>query len=117
MTTATKYTALEVFVDTMGRAEFGTINHALCAAIRKILKDYLVLVAQLEHQFLNNTGFTLHQMSLHLKPTGHMMAQLYNLAQEVLKENSMLGALEEDVDQTDDFENVLEALREGRETA
>ena len=116
--TATYYAALEVFVEAMGKEECGTVNHALCAAMRKLLKDYLVLIAQLEHQLLTNSGFTLHQLNLHLKPTGHMMTQLYSLAQEVLKENSMLGeTIEEDVDASDDFENILESLREGRDTA
>lgn len=115
--TATHYAAVEVFVDTMGREECGMVIHALCSAMRKLLKDYLILMAQLEHQLLTNDMFTLHQMNLHLKPTGHMMKQLYELAQEVLKENSMLGDLDEDVDQSDDFENILESLREGRDSA
>ncbi|KAK4550533.1 hypothetical protein LTR36_000112 [Oleoguttula mirabilis] len=115
--TATHYAALEIFVEVMGREECGTVNHALGAAMRKLLKDYVILIAQLEHQSLTNTGFTLHQLNLHLKPTGHMITQLYSLAQEVLKENSMLGDHEEDVDQSDDFENILESLREGRDTA
>lgn len=115
--TATHYASLEVFVEVMGKEECGTVIHALCAALRKLLKDYLILIAQLEHQSMTNPGFTLHQLNLHLKPTGHMMTQLYSLAQEVLKENSMLGDLEEDVDQSDDFENILESLREGRDTA
>ncbi|RMX86659.1 hypothetical protein D0869_02935 [Hortaea werneckii] len=114
--TATQYSALEAFVDAMGKEESGTVNHALCAAIRKLLKDYLILIAQLEHQLLTNAGFTLHQLNLHLKPTGHMMQQLYALAQEILKENGMLGDQDEDdVDASDDFENMLESLREGRD--
>jgi len=115
--TATHYAAVEVFVDAMGREECGMVIHALCFAMRKLLKDYLILMAQLEHQLLTNNMFTLHQMNLHLKPTGHMMRQLYDLAQEVLKENSMLGDLGEDADQSDDFENILESLREGRDSA
>ncbi|KAF2772298.1 hypothetical protein EJ03DRAFT_380720 [Teratosphaeria nubilosa] len=113
--TATQYTALEVFVDAMGKEEAGTVNHALCSPIRKSLKDYLSLIAQLEMQVLNNESFTLHQLNLHLKPTGHMMRQLYDLAQEVLKENSMLGNLEEDAEAEDEFENILESLREGKD--
>ncbi|EMC96136.1 hypothetical protein BAUCODRAFT_464742 [Baudoinia panamericana UAMH 10762] len=116
--TATHYASIEVFVETMGREECGTVNHALCAAVRKMLKEYLILIAQLENQVLTNKSFTLLQMNMHLKPTGHMMSQLYSLAQEVLKENSMLGdALEDEVDQSDEFENILESLREGRDTA
>ena len=116
--TATHYAALDVFVEAMGREECGTVNHALCATTRKLLKDYLILIAQLEHQALTNDGFTLHQMNLHLKPTSHMMTQLYLVAQEVLNENSMLGdLLEDELDQSDEFENILESLREGRDAS
>nr|POF11521.1 spindle pole body component alp4 [Quercus suber] len=113
--TATYYAAVEVFVEVMGKEESGTINHALCAAMRKLLKDYLILIAQLEHQVLTNPVFTLHQLNLHLKATSNTMSQLYHLAQEVLRENSMLGNLDDDIDQSDDMENILEALREGRD--
>ena len=114
--TATHYCAVEAFVDVQSREDFGTVNHALCAAMRKLLKDYLILIAQLEHQTLTNESFTLHQLNLHMKPTAHMMQQLYSVAYEVLKENSMLDA-EDDLDQSDDFENILESLKEGKDTA
>lgn len=114
--TATHYCSVEAFVEVQSREEMGTINHALCAAMRKLLKDYMILIAQLEHQMLTNEDFTLHQVSLHIKPTAHMMLQLYSVAHEVLKENSMLDN-EDELDQTDDFENILESLREGKDTA
>ena len=114
--TATHYCAVEAFVEVQSREEMGTVNHALCAAMRKMLKDYMILIAQLEHQMLTNEGFTLHQLSLHTKPTAHMMLQLYSVAHEVLKENSMLDN-EDDIDQTDDFENILESLKEGKDAA
>ncbi|KAK3706488.1 gamma tubulin complex Spc97/GCP2 subunit Alp4 [Vermiconidia calcicola] len=115
--TATHYCAVEAFVEVQSREDFGTVNHALCAAMRKLLKDYLILIAQLEHQTLTNENFTLLQLNLHMKPTAHLMHQLYTVAHEILKENSMLDSAEDDLDQTDDFENILESLREGRETA
>jgi gamma-tubulin complex component 2 len=111
---ATHYGAIEAFVEVQSREEFGTVNHALCAAIRKFLQDYLILVAQLETQFLTNQSFTLHVLNLHTLPTSHMMFQLYSLGHEILKRNSLL---EEDVDDSDgdydDIENILESLREG----
>lgn len=113
--TATHYCAVEAFVEVQSREDFGRVNHALCAAIRKLLKDYLVLIAQLEHQMLTNPSFTLHQLNLHTKPTAHMMFQLYSVAHEILKENSMLDN-EDDLDQSDDFENILESLKEGRDS-
>lgn len=110
---ARHYIALEAFIEVQSREEFGTVNHALCAAIRKILKDYLTLIAQLEHQLLTNDAFTLHVLNLHTKPTSYVLAQLYSLAQEILRRNSML---EEDLDESDDMDNVddiIEQLREG----
>ncbi|KAF4625933.1 hypothetical protein G7Y89_g12230 [Cudoniella acicularis] len=111
---ATHYGAIEAFVEVQSREEFGAVNHALCAAIRKLLHDYLILIAQLETQFLTNPSFTLHVLNLHTLPTSHMMFQLYSLAHEILKRNSLLEEdLEESDDGLDDIENILESLREG----
>ncbi|KAL2061840.1 hypothetical protein VTL71DRAFT_7218 [Oculimacula yallundae] len=110
---ATHYGAVDAFVEVQSREEFGAVNHALCAAIRKLLQDYLILVAQLETQFLTNPSFTLHVLNLHTLPTSHMMFQLYSLAHEILKRNSMLEEDEESDDGFDDIENILESLREG----
>jgi gamma-tubulin complex component 2 len=111
---ATHYGAIEAFVEVQSREEFGAVNHALCAAIRKLLQDYLVLIAQLETQFLTNPTFTLHVLHLHTLPTSHMMFQLYSLAHEILKRNSLLEEdLEDSEGDFDDIENILETLREG----
>jgi gamma-tubulin complex component 2 len=110
---ATHYGAIEAFVEVQSREEFGAVNHALCAAIRKILQDYLVLIAQLETQFLTNPSFTLHVLNLYTLPTSHMMFQIYSLAHQVLKRNSLL---EDDADSDgdfDDIDNIIETLREG----
>jgi gamma-tubulin complex component 2 len=112
---ATHYIAVEAFLEVLSREEYGAVNHALCAAVRKLLKDYLILMAQLEHQMLTNTNFTLHILNLHTKPTSHMLFQVYNMAIELLKANSIL---EDDSDESmgdsdDDLNNILESLREG----
>ncbi|KAL8676159.1 MAG: hypothetical protein Q9186_007290, partial [Xanthomendoza sp. 1 TL-2023] len=111
---ATYYTALEAFVEVQSREEFGAINHALCASIRKLLKDYLVLISQLENQYIINESFSLHVLHLHTLPTNHMLFQVYTLAQEILKKNALLGEdLDESIDGFDDVDNILEQLREG----
>ncbi|KAG0649253.1 Spindle pole body component alp4 [Hyphodiscus hymeniophilus] len=110
---ATHYGAVEAFVEVQSREEFGAVNHALCAAIRKLLHDYLILIAQLETQFLTNSSFTLHVLNLHTLPTSHMMFQLCSLANEILKRNSLLEEDLDDSDGFDDIENILESLREG----
>ena len=116
---ATYYGAVEAFVEVQSREEFGVVNHALSAAIRKLLNDYLVLVAQFEHQFLNSPSFTLHLLHLHTIPTSNMLYQLYSLAKEILKKNSMLEEDDEDdsMDDFDDVDNIIEALREGNDGA
>lgn len=111
---ATYYSGMEAFVEVQSRAEFGAVSHALCAAIRKLLKDYLILVAQLENQLLNNPNFTLHVLHLHTMPTSQNLAQLYSLGQELLKRNALLDQdIDESVDDFDDVDNILEQLREG----
>ena len=110
---ASHYSAIEAFVDVQSREEYGAVNHALCAAIRKLLKDYLILIAQLEMKVLSDTNFTLHQMHLSIIPTAQSLAQLHAMAQELLKKNSLL---EEDLDASEDefdADNIIERLREG----
>ncbi|KAJ5569612.1 uncharacterized protein N7459_009042 [Penicillium hispanicum] len=111
---ATHYSAMEAFVEFQSRAEYGAVSHALCASIRKLLKDYLILIAQLEGQLLNNPTFTLHQLHLHTMPTGQCLAQLYSLGQELLRRNGLLDQdLDESIDDFDDVDNILEQLKEG----
>ena len=115
---ATHYCAVEAFADVESREDFGLINHALGSAIRKLLKEYLVLIAQLEHQFLTKSSFTLHVLHLEIIPTMNRMSQLYAFAQEMLQKHSMLED-EKDDDLYDDFDvdNILESLREGGDLA
>ncbi|KAL9098405.1 MAG: hypothetical protein Q9163_005928 [Psora crenata] len=111
---ATHYKAIEAFVEVQSRADFGATNHALCASISTYLKEYLTLIVQLEHQLITNRAFTLHQLRFYICKTGHVMFQLYTLAQEILKKNSLLeDDLDESVDGLDDVDNILEQLREG----
>ncbi|MCJ1292156.1 hypothetical protein MMC34_003706 [Xylographa carneopallida] len=114
---ATQYIAVEAFVEVQSREEFGMVNHALCASIRRLLKEYLVLIAQMEHQLASNASFTLHVLHLHILPTSHMLSQLYVLAQEMLRKNSLLGEDLDSFDDFDDVDNILEQLREGGELA
>ncbi|KAI1351367.1 Spc98 family-domain-containing protein [Xylaria sp. FL0043] len=111
---ATHYSALEMFVNVQSRQEFGIVNHALCAAIRKILNEYLVMVAQLETQFLTNETFTLHLLHVHTLPTSQMLSQLYALASDLLKRNALLDdESEEEASDAEDYDNIIENLKRG----
>ncbi|KAI0387582.1 Spc98 family-domain-containing protein [Hypomontagnella monticulosa] len=110
---ATHFSALETFVDVQSREEFGAVNHALCAAIRKLLHDYLVMIAQLETQFLTNDTFTLHLLNVHILPTSQMMLQLYSLAHEFLKKNALLDDESSEGSDPEDIDNIIENLKRG----
>ncbi|KAF2257809.1 hypothetical protein CC78DRAFT_505667 [Lojkania enalia] len=112
---ATHYIAVDTHVEVLSKEEYGAVNHALCAAIRRLLKEYLTLMAQLEHQMLTNSSFTLHVLNLHTKPTSHMLFQLYNTGMELLKANGVLEDedSEDSADDTDNLEGILESLRDG----
>ncbi|KAI0413589.1 Spc98 family-domain-containing protein [Xylaria grammica] len=110
---ATHHSALEMFVNVQSREEFGIVNHALCAAIRRYLHDYLVMVAQLETQFLTNETFTLHLLHVHTLSTSQMMSQLYALASDLLKRNALLDDESEEESEVEDFDNIIENLKRG----
>ena len=112
---ATYYSALETFVDVQSREHYGAVSHALCASIRKFLQDYLVMIAQLETQFLTSDTFTVHVLNIQTVSTQQMLLQLYSLAQELLKRNKLLDddSDDDDDDDADDYDNILENLRDG----
>lgn len=115
---AKHYSAVEAFVEVQSRDEFGAINHALSASIWKMLGDYLGLIAQLEQQMISDPSFTLHRLHFHTLEIAHPMFQLYSLAQEMLRKNSLLEEdLDDSVDGLDDVDNIIEQLREGGELA
>ena len=111
---AKNYSAMEAFVEILNRDEHGAINHALSASIRKVFKDYLVLIAQLEHQFLSNPSFTLHLLHLHTLPMGHIMSQLYTLGQIILRKTETINQGPRDsMSDYEDAEDILDHLRDG----
>ncbi|KAF2271936.1 uncharacterized protein EI97DRAFT_462428 [Westerdykella ornata] len=112
---ATHYIAVEAWVEVLCREEYGAVNHALCASVRRLLKDYLILIAQLEHQLLTNPSFTLHVLNLHTKPTSHMLFQLYVTGIELLKANGVLvdEDSEDSGEEEDNIDNILESLQAG----
>jgi gamma-tubulin complex component 2 len=111
--TAARYLRLDAFVKQITCFEFGVVNHALSAAIRELLKvslppppfagavcshteplpllfekEYLRLVAQLEHQLrLYPDTFTLQQLVFHISPTMHTLARLDDLISVILSAN------------------------------
>lgn len=82
---ATYHTAINDFIQGRSQLECGLVNHALCAAIRDMLKDYLTLVSQLEHQFNTSPSFTLQKLWFYAHPTLHTLSLIYSLTSDLMK--------------------------------
>ncbi|KAF9004596.1 gamma-tubulin complex component protein [Cyathus striatus] len=80
---ATYYTAIFAFIENRSLLDFGLVNHALCAAIRDMLKDYQTLVSQLEHAFNTSPTFSLQKLWFYVHPTIHTLSLIYQLTLEL----------------------------------
>ncbi|GAA6013257.1 hypothetical protein JCM10207_000834 [Rhodosporidiobolus poonsookiae] len=81
---ATYYTGITAFMEQYSILEHGVINHALCAAIREMLRDYLVLLAQLEEQFTSSSSFTLQRFWLLLHPALNTLSLIHSLTTDLV---------------------------------
>ncbi|KAJ9478441.1 Spindle pole body component SPC97 [Pseudozyma hubeiensis] len=81
---ATDYTAIYAFIETDSGLEYGTVNHALCAAIRDLLHDYELLVVQLEHQMASSTSFSLQKLFMWIQETARTLAMVRALTDEIV---------------------------------
>lgn len=109
--TASHHMSLKAFVDIQSKKEYGLVNQALCSSLRKTLKEYYLLIAQLEHQLYHNKAFSLQSFQLQLNPIAHTLHQAYELSQVILKENSKKS--EEAARSFNDFDKVIESLKIG----
>ncbi|KAF9223192.1 hypothetical protein BS17DRAFT_782515 [Gyrodon lividus] len=79
----TYYTAISAFVESRSHLDYGLVNHALCAAIRDMLKEYQTLLSQLEHAFNISPQFTLQKLWFYIHPTVHTLSLIYQLILEL----------------------------------
>ncbi|KAJ8596832.1 hypothetical protein M405DRAFT_725573 [Rhizopogon salebrosus TDB-379] len=79
----TYYTAISSFAESRSHLDFGLVNHALCAAIRDMLKDYQTLLSQLEHAFNTSPQFSLQKLWFYVHPTVHTLSLIYQLILEL----------------------------------
>ncbi|KAG8774004.1 hypothetical protein FRC12_002200 [Ceratobasidium sp. 428] len=81
---ATHYCASVAFVEARAHIEFGAVSHALCAAIRSVLKDYTTLITQLEHLFHTSPGFSLQQLWFHIHPALRTLSLVHSIADDII---------------------------------
>ncbi|CAL1710645.1 unnamed protein product [Somion occarium] len=89
---ATYYTGICSFIEMKSHLDLGLVNHALCAALRNMLKDYQTLLAQLEHAFNTSPTFTLHKLWFYVHPTLHTLSLLYQLTTELATADDPSGS-------------------------
>ena len=69
------------FVNVHSQFEFGLVSHALCGSIRVLLKEYLLLVTQLDTEF-NNADLTLQKVWFYVQNSIRIMESLKRLVVE-----------------------------------
>ncbi|KAI9300938.1 gamma-tubulin complex component protein [Cunninghamella echinulata] len=109
---ATYYMSVDSFVEQFSRFEYGTVNHALCSAIRVFLKEYLNFIALLEHQFQTSNQFTLHRLWFFAQDTLQQMRILHQLTNKIRG----LGKKVLNDDEEDDIDAVLEGLKSAEDS-
>ncbi|CAE6340575.1 unnamed protein product [Rhizoctonia solani] len=81
---ATHYCACVGFVEARAHIEFGSVCHALCAAVRTVLKDYTTLITQLEHLFHTSSAFSLQQLWFHVHPVMRTLSLIHSVADDMI---------------------------------
>ncbi|KAK0461793.1 gamma-tubulin complex, DGRIP84/SPC97 component [Desarmillaria tabescens] len=89
----TYYTAISSFIEHRSDLDYGLVNHALCAAIRDMLKDYQTLLSQLEHAFNYSPQFSLQKLWFYVHPTIHTLSLIYQLILELGSADDPSGEL------------------------
>ncbi|KAJ1514233.1 hypothetical protein HMI55_004847, partial [Coelomomyces lativittatus] len=72
---ATCYNVIDAFCFTYSGFKYGFVNHALCSAMKTLLKEYMLLILQLEQEFRKNTSFSLQSFWCHLLKSFPIMKQ------------------------------------------
>jgi len=86
------YVRVMRFVDEQSRFRSGLVNHAFAAAIRRLVREYLVLLAQLENQYKTG-GLTLQRLWFYVQPSVRIMEVLDRVTREATRTFATGGAL------------------------
>ncbi|KAK7205475.1 Spc98 family protein [Myxozyma melibiosi] len=106
---ATYHLSVEAFVEQQSKPEYGTVNHALCAAMRTIVKEYLALISAMEYRMLTDPSFTLTVFSLETMTMAKKLMELNFLI--VKLSNKEVAQPEDAEDSSSDFDKIMETLR------
>ncbi|XP_054826511.1 gamma-tubulin complex component 2 isoform X2 [Eublepharis macularius] len=88
---AASYSIVTRFIEEKASFEYGQVNHALAAAMRTLVKEYMILVTQLEH--LQRQGLlSLQKLWFYIQPTMRTVEILASLAASVDKGECVGGS-------------------------
>ncbi|KAI9092455.1 Spc98 family-domain-containing protein [Phlyctochytrium arcticum] len=82
---------VESFIQVHSKFEYGRVHHALAATMRGLLKNFFVLIVQLEQQALTATNFGLQKMWFYLHPSLVTMNALASLV-AIIDESDSQGS-------------------------
>ncbi|XP_014667456.1 PREDICTED: gamma-tubulin complex component 2-like [Priapulus caudatus] len=80
------------FIESKSVFVCGMVNHALCAAMREVIKNYFVNICQLEHQ-LKLGDLTLHKLWFFVQPASEVMEVMACIATAINKGQCKGGAV------------------------
>ncbi|KAK7438063.1 gamma tubulin complex Spc97/GCP2 subunit Alp4 [Stygiomarasmius scandens] len=100
----TYYTAISSFVEQRSHLDFGLVNHALCASIRDMLRDYQTLLSQLEHSFNTSPSFSLQKLWFYVHPTIHTLSLIYSLITDLASADDPSASLSSSSSEISDAE-------------
>ncbi len=102
---ATNFHFIRGFIHTRSKTEFGSINHAFCASLSRILHEYTEAIAILELAYNTDPDFSLRNLYSRLLPNSTTLAHIFSLCQRICKED-----LQESADDSDELEKLLEPV-------
>lgn len=86
------YSTVVRFIEEKSAFEYGLVNHALSSAMRTLVKDYMVLVAQLEQQ-LRLGSLSLQKLWFYIQPSMRTLEILSVIANSVNRGECIGGAV------------------------
>ncbi|KAL4233344.1 Gamma-tubulin complex component 2 [Mactra antiquata] len=89
---ASNYSIVVRFIEEKSAYEYGMVNHALSAAMRTLIKDYLVFIAQLETQ-LRGGSLSLQKLWFYIQPSMKTMDIMATVANSLNRGECIGGAV------------------------
>ncbi|KAG7385097.1 hypothetical protein PHYPSEUDO_001949 [Phytophthora pseudosyringae] len=94
------YLKLTLYIEQFSRYEYGQVSHALCAALKTLVKEYKIMVGQLEHQSRSADGpaqFTIQNLWYNVQPslrTLEMLSLLVDACRKTIGGGSLLTEIQ-----------------------